>query len=264
MRSRLIVLALLVVVPAGVAQELLTPERIEHFLRTARVVRARGLDKGVTRPVRLTLSDGTLTHDAVFQAVDERRSVFQPARGRPEVNFVDSWRYNIAAYRLATVLGLGDMIPVTVEYRWNRKQGALSWWMDSLMDESVRLKKGVKPPDQTAWNQDMHRLRVFTELVHDTDRNLGNVLISPEWRVLMIDFTRAFRLWNEIRPDELLQCDRRLLAALERLTLDEVTRATEDYLTNPEAEAVLRRRDLIVAHFRRLIAERGEGQVLYP
>jgi hypothetical protein len=31
------------------------------------------MGKGVTSPWRLTLSDGTLTHDAAFQAVDGRK-----------------------------------------------------------------------------------------------------------------------------------------------------------------------------------------------
>jgi len=36
-------------------------------------------------------------------------------------------------------------------------------------------------------------MRVFSQLVYDTDRNLGNVLISEDWHLWMIDFTRAFR-----------------------------------------------------------------------
>ena len=60
---------------------------------------------------------------------------------------MDSWRYNVGAYRLAGLLGLADMMPVTIEYRYRSKPGSLAWWMDSLMDEGERLKKKVQPPD---------------------------------------------------------------------------------------------------------------------
>ena len=65
--------------------------------------------------------------------------------------------------------------------------------MDARWDEGQRLKQHAEPPDAEAWNQQMHRMRVFTALVADTDRNLGNVLISADWKLWMIDFTRAFR-----------------------------------------------------------------------
>ena len=240
-----------------------TREEIEKFMRTAKVVAQRDTSKGVTKPLRLTLSDGTTKHDAVFQSIDEKQTVFRPDRGPVEINFVDSWRYNVAAYRLAGLLGLGDMMPPTIEYRYRGKDGALAWWMDSLMDEGERLAKKVVPPDTLKWNRDMYRQRVFNELVHDVDRNIGNTLVSPEWRVIMLDFTRAFRLWEKIRSNELHQCDRALLAKLEALTEDALSAEAKTYLTTSEVKAVLKRRDLIVAHFRQLIAAKGEAAVLY-
>lgn len=240
-----------------------TREAIEVFMRSARVERARELSSGVTRPVRLTLSDGTRRHDAVFQAVDERKPLMQGPTGVAEVNFVDSWRYNVAAYRLAVLLGLADMMPVTIEYRYRGRTGALTWWVDALMDERERLKKGVRPPDIQAWNEDMLRQRVFMELVHDTDRNLGNVLISHEWRVIMIDFTRAFRLWPTIRANELPRIDRALFAKLQAISPADVATAVEDYLSPGEVNAVMARRDLIVAHYRQRLAQLGEVRVLY-
>ena len=52
-------------------------------------------------------------------------------------------------------------------------------------------------------------MTTFAELVRDVDRNKGNVLYTKDWRVIMIDFTRAFRLDRELRYPETLQtCDR--------------------------------------------------------
>lgn len=240
-----------------------TAQEIEAFMRAAKVVRSKELSTGITRPLRLTLTDGTTTHDAVFQAIDEKKTVFVPQHGPTEINFVDTWRYNVAAYRLSTAIGLDWMMPVTIEYQYRGRQGALAWFMESLTDERRRLKEKVRPPDVQAWNQDMYRMRVFSALVRDTDRNLGNVLVSPGWRVIMVDFTRAFRLHPVIDTREINQCERQLLARLEALTSGSLKEAVGDYLTGPEAEAVMKRRDLIVAHVRALIAQRGQDKVLY-
>ncbi|OFW43358.1 MAG: hypothetical protein A3J29_20285 [Acidobacteria bacterium RIFCSPLOWO2_12_FULL_67_14b] len=263
MRICLSVLTLVCAVTPLAADTPVTREQIEAFMRTAKVVGQRDTPSGVTRPQRLTLSDGTFKHDAVFQPIDERKHLFQPDHGKVEMNFVDSWKYNVAAARLAGLVGLADMMPVTIEYRHAGKTGALAWWRDSLMNEGERLKKKIAPPDPTAWNNDMFRQRVFMELVRDADRNLTNVLISPEWRVIMIDFTRAFRLAETIRPAELARGDRALLAKLEGLAIDDVTIATKGYLTAGEVNAVMKRRDLLVSHYRQLVQKLGEARVLY-
>lgn len=263
MRKCLSVLALVCVVTPVAGDTPVTREQIEAFMRTAKVVRQRDAPSGVTRPLRLTLSDGAFTHDAVFQPIDERKHFFQPDFGKAEMNFVDSWKYNVAAARLADLVGLAEMMPVTIEYRHRGKTGALAWWMDSLMNEGERLKKKIAPPDSTAWNNDMFRQRVFMELVRDVDRNLTNVLISPQWRVIMIDFTRAFRLAETIRPLELTRGDRALLAKLEALSIEAVATATREYLTSAEVNAVMKRRDLILAHYRQLVQKLGEARVLY-
>lgn len=246
----------------------LTRAEMRDFLLTAKIIRSRDTSKGVTSPKRLTLTNGTLTHDAAFQAVDERQTVANlKGGGRSaaiEMNFVDAYRYNLAAYGLAELLGLDHMMPVHVERRWNGKSGSLSWWVDTLMDEGERLKKKIEPPNATTWNHQMYRMRVFAALARDTDRNLGNVLITPDWKVMMIDFSRAFRLQTElVYGKDLGKIDRALLPRLEALTKDAVKKAVDDQLTGPEIEAVMKRRDIIVAHFKKLIADLGERAVLY-
>ena len=246
----------------------LSVEQIKTFLKQAKVIRTRGTDKGVTAPKRLTLSDGVITHDAVFQAIDERQTVATLGGGgrmsKTELNFVDSYKYNIAAYEVSRLLELDHMMPVYVERRWNGQLGSISWFVPTLMDESDRLKKKVQPPRPGDWNIQMYRMRVFSSLVRDTDRNLTNVLISPEWKVVMIDFSRAFRLQPELQHlKDLSKIDRRLLAKLETLTRESVKEATTDFLTGSEIDAMMRRRDLLVAHFKQLVATLGEDKVLY-
>jgi hypothetical protein len=246
----------------------LSAEQVKTFLKHAKITQVRTTNKGVTAPKRMTLSDGTTTHDAVFQAIDDRQNVAKLGGGgrmeKTELNFVDSYKYNIAAYELARLLQIDYMMPVYVERKWNGQTGSISWFVPTLMDESDRLKKKIQPPRPGEWNNQMYRMRVFSSLVRDTDRNLTNVLISPDWKVVMIDFTRAFRLQPELQHlKDLAKIDRSLLARLESLTKESVKQATADFLTNYEIEALMLRRDLLVGHFKKLVAELGEDKVLY-
>jgi hypothetical protein len=235
-----------------------------EFLRTAKVVRSRGLSSGVTSPFRLTLSDGVVTHDAAFQSVDERRSRADFGARGVEFNFADSHHFNLAAYEIAGMLGLDGMMPVTVHRSWNGRQGTVTWWIDDAFDERTRLKDKRSAPNTILWSHQMHRMRVFAALVGDSDRNLGNILITNDWKLWMIDFTRAFRLWRDLKyPADLSQVDRSLLARLRALDAEVVRAATAHCLTPFEAQAVMFRRDALVAHFEQLVREKGAGAVLY-
>jgi hypothetical protein len=241
-----------------------TKEQIKNFLLTAKVVKSQRSSIGITHPWRLTLTDGTVTHDASFQAVDEHEAMKQLSSGT-EVGFVDSYKYNIAAYRLAELLGLDDMLPVYVERKWQGNPGSISWWLPVKMDEGERRRKNLKAPDLDAWNNQMYRIRVFDQLVDDTDANLTNVLIGEDWKIWRIDFTRAFRSQKELKDPQanLVRCDRHLLEKLKTLDAKEVAEKTKHYLDKDDVKAVMARRDKIVEHFQKLVAEKGGSAVLY-
>jgi hypothetical protein len=246
------------------AEPTFTVDQMATFLLKAKVIKSKQTTKGVTQPFKLTLSDGTVTHDAGFQAIDEHEMVRTFADGTRELNFVDSYQYNIAAYELSKMIGLEDMMPVTVKRTWDGKAGSLSWWLPVMLDEEARLKTGVHPPDADAWNKQMLKMRVFTALVDDTDRNLTNVLISPEWKLYMIDFTRGFRLLKTIRrPDDIPKCEKGLFAKMQELTLVDLQTKLKGLVGKNELQAMLLRRDAIIAHFKKLIADKGEAEVLY-
>jgi len=241
----------------------LTKEQIKQFLLTAKVIDSRPASKGITHTWRLTLSDGTLTHDAHFQPIDEHKSEMKLATGT-ELNFVDSYKYNIAAYALAELIGMDDMLPVYVERKWKGESGSLSWWLAVQMDEQDRLKRKIQAPDPDAWNNQMYKIRVFDQLVSDSDPNLTNVLIGENWQIWRADFSRAFRLNKDVKaPKDLVRCDRQLLEKLKALDGNALTEKTKNYLTKDEVKAVMARRDKIVAQFQTMIAEKGENEVLY-
>jgi hypothetical protein len=260
----IVVMCLVVLSQAAAQEPNLTEQEIKQFLRQATVISSRHTSKGVTSPWRLTLSDGKLTHDAAFQSIDEHKMETKFPDGHMELNFVDSYHYNIAGYELAKLLGMSDIVPVYVERQWNGQIGSLSWWIPAKWDEAKRVEQHVSVPDNHAWNHQMYKVRVFDQLIYDTDANLTNVLITEDWKIWRIDFTRAFRLNHNLQSSQdLVQCDRQLLEKLRQLSYDEVLDKTKPHLKQAEVKAVMARRDKIVAYFEKLIAQKGEGAVLY-
>jgi hypothetical protein len=193
------------------------------------------------------LSDGTLTHDASIQTIDEHIQEFKSNRG-VEFNFRDSWKYNVAAYRLDRLLEIG-MTPPSIERSYQNKDGSFTWWVDDvIMDEGERLKTKTSAPDSARWNEQMWVVRLFDQLIYNVDRNLGNLVIDKNWTVWMIDHSRAFRLFDKMKtPGNVTKCERQLFERLKSLDMPMLKNAMGDYLTGPEMRGVLARRNEIVA-----------------
>ena len=273
---RAVVLAL-VLVCGGVApclaqnaavatQPVLTAQEMEDFLLRAPIVASKGRLKGVTGARRVTLSDGRLTHDAQVQDVDISKPFFDVGPKYSEINFKDTYRYNIAAYRLAVLLGL-DNVPMSVLRTVDRKPAAVTWWIDDVaMEETDRQKLKPIPvgpnPSRTAGY--IHILRVFDELIQNRDRNAGNFLWTKDWKMWMVDHTRAFRLGTDLMKPELLErCDRTLCERMRALTASALTEAMDGILTKQEIDPLLARRVAILKLFDGRIAQRSEAAVVY-
>ena len=240
----------------------LSDEEMEEFLLNAKVLRCRTTPVGITQPLRCTLSDGTLTHDAGFQKVDIKKAQFQTPQGT-ELNFRDYYGYNIAAYRLDRLLGL-NMSPVTVKRRMQGNTGALSWWVDDVqMMERERWQKKIQAPDPEKHNDQVYQVRVFNQLVYNNDPNLTNILITKDWTLWIIDYTRAFRRHKKLRnPKDLIRVDRRVYNGLCGLNEEVLKRELGEYLNKSETAGLLARRDLILKYFDEQIAKRGEAAII--
>jgi len=245
--------------PPGVS---LTCEEMETFLKKARVGRQREIPVGVTLPTRATLDDGRLQHDAAIQTADISATAYQTARGT-ELNFRDTWKFNVAGYELAKLLEL-NMVPPYVERTVGGVRGSVSWWVNDAIMERDRIEKKMLPPDVERWNREMHAVRMFHELIADMDFNPTNTLITRDWRVWMIDFSRAFRTTRSLQyPDEVSKTDRKLFARLRGLTRELLQQKLGRWLTRFEIDAVLARRDLLVRLVDSQIAAKGEAAILY-
>lgn len=236
----------------AVAAPALTDAEIEEFLLKAEVVKSKTISKGVTASLHATLSDGKITHDAHIQSIDETKREFQSARGT-EFNFRDSWTFNVAGYKIDRLLGL-NMVPVSVSRRWRSKPSAFTWWVDDvLMDEGDRLEKKMQPPNPTLWNEQMQLVRLFDQLIYNVDRNMGNLVITKDWRVWAIDHTRAFRTHEKPKaPENVTRCDRQVFERLKQLDKDTLKREVGSVLDEWQIRSLLARRDAIVERLEKL------------
>jgi hypothetical protein len=236
--------------------------RKEEFLRQAKVVERDRKLAGITGSSKLSLEEKGVMHDAHFQTVDIEKRVTQLDHRRV-ANFRDSYKYNIAAYRLDRLLGLG-MVPVSIERSILGDPGALTWWVDDVsMTEGERIERQLVPPDLASWNDQRVQARVFTQLIYNTDPNQGNFLVTKQWNLVMIDFTRAFRLHAELLDESVItRVDQRFYDGLARLDETSLREELGDFLTKAEIKGLLARAQRIRAIFDERIERYGRAAVI--
>jgi hypothetical protein len=220
----------------------------EDFLARARITSIADAGKGINATKKVMLDDGHRTHAAHIQTIDLYMPLFKGKDGSEEKEFKDSWKFNVAAYRLAVLLRLTYMVPVAVVRPLDGKPASFDWWVDDvLMDEKERVTKHISPPDTAAWNQQMDTIRIFDQLIYNMDRSQENLLITKDWKVWMIDHTRSFRKWPTLRnPAAITHCNPDLYRALKRLRRQDVAREISEFVTAEEIDALMARRDLIL------------------
>jgi hypothetical protein len=247
-----------------------TPQRIqgpevEEFLRTGKVLTIKDIGKGVTLPRKATMELNGMTGAGVFKIIDEKPLIgmTQLADGKIDSEFQDSWRTEVAAYELDKLVGLG-MVPATVERRYDNTVGSMQFWVTSMMTEEKRQADKISPTDAAAWNDQMHKLFVWDNLIYNVDRNHGNILITSDWKIVAIDHSRTFRPYAKLKdPKLMVRFSRSMLAKLDALTEPMLKARLDDYLTPFQIQGVLKRRDLIAAYAKRLAKEKGDAAVYY-
>jgi hypothetical protein len=228
----------------------------EQFLATAEIVDSEQMEQseGVTRPWRLQLRGDAAESKAVWKNVEGRKG-----------GFWECWKCDIAAYRMDKYLGL-DAVPPAVERDFKGEAGAIVLWADSWISGRQKQEQEIAVPGPKIghWNDMTALQRAFDNLIGNEDRHLGNVLITEDWRVILIDHTRAFRSTKKSMK-ELEYDDERPMKRLPRgfvekvKALDEATlrEVVGEYLTDDEVAAVLARRGLLLEAIER------QGTTLY-
>jgi hypothetical protein len=230
----------------------------------ARLRSIKNLGTGVTLPQRAELELNGVTHSAVFKTIDDRKGGVTQLQRSSEINFQDSWQLEVAGYALDRIIGL-RMVPATVERTLNGKVGSLQWWVQSAMSEAERRKQNATPPDLEAWNRTYQKMELFDQLIFNVDRHLNNVLVTQDFDLRLIDHSRSFRAWNELRsPERVTRFSRSLLDGMRKLEYADLRKRVGRYLVDDQIRGLLARRDAILALAAAQVAERGEAAVLYP
>jgi hypothetical protein len=233
------------------------------FLRTANVVSATRIGGGINNPRKLVLEKNGVTADAVFRDVNEEKSSPTFGGGRNALFFKDSYVFEPAAYELAMMLGLDNVPPATLR-KYDRTNGSIQLFIENVITERKELEEHLQPPDDQEWKKQVQMMNVFDALIYNVDRNRGNIIITPDWRLWMIDHSRAFRRNTDLQSQSPInQCERQLYAKLKALDEKEVRKRLKEYLTTFELDALFTRRKLLLERIDKLIAEKGENQVLY-
>ena len=229
-----------------------------EFMRSAEVVDERPIGIGINRSVKVTLErDGVRSH-AIFREVDVRRDVTS-IRGERYQFFADSYLFECAAYELATMLEF-HRVPPAVLRTIGARRGSLQIWVEDTLDEESDT---FQPPGNLEWVTQIWDMRFFDNLLYNIDRNAGNKLVTSDYRLWLIDHTRAFQFRFELLDDKMVRVPRESWERLLVLTDADLSSALADYLTPIEVGGILKRRDIIVSHIQALIAERGEDGVFY-
>lgn len=223
---------------------------MEDFLLTAEIVVDEPLGQGITRPRKLTLVKDGVEHHAIFKYIDEQGKgpTLNQQTHRIEADFSDSWRYEVATYRLDRTLGFG-LVPVTVERVIDRQRGSVQEWI-----EDAETFRDVVGSGDTTVKGDVQLLLVrltcmyvLDQLIANVDRNYDNILVDPdEDRFFLIDHSRSFRFRSSVDPPALpepVPLSERATTQLQALDREVIEEVVGDLLSKRQIKAVAARRN---------------------
>jgi hypothetical protein len=248
--------------PSGQPLPFQDHETMMDFMRTADVVSMKDIGEGVTKPQRVLLEKDGIQMHTIFRNVHIEKGKTELG-GRTFLDFRDDCIFEYAAYELSQILGFYNVPPV-VPRKIERDEGTLQVWIEHAMTEKKRRQDRIAPVDRMRFNKEWQMIDLFDNLVFNDDRNSGNVVFDNAWGVWMIDHTRAFRLFDDLKDvSRLTQCERTIWSKLQTVEDMAITDVLKPYLRPYEIESLLKRRQKLISHIQTLIDEKGEDAVLF-
>lgn len=223
----------------------------EEYLRTANVDKTEELSLGVTRPRRVFFPPGGLAESAAWKAI-------RPGHYK---GYWESYQSEVAAYELDKLLDL-QMVPPVVERRVGGATGAAVLWV-----KPVKMYKEVKPADirdPGRWAVQLDKMRLFDQLIGNSDRNAGNFLLDPEGNLILIDHSRAFPTNERMTMDKVPRIDTALWARIETFSDEALTKPLDSWLMGGQVKSLLKRRELLRKEIEKRKAAYGKAKVSQP
>jgi len=222
--------------------------RVEEALLKGKIVEQEALSDGITHPVRLTLRHGGVELRAVYKNVDEE------TRGATrstmiEEHFTDRYVYEVAAYRLDRLLGLG-FVPPTVLREVDGKRGSVQYWIEDAVSLGEMITAGRQPRNVERFRVNKISMNVLDALIYNIDRRPVHILIAPaDESFYLIDHTRSFRENKDLPPflvDWDGTLDPALAARLRDLKDGDFRAVLEGLVTEKQIKALLVRRERLL------------------
>jgi hypothetical protein len=222
---------------------------LEEFLRTAEVVDMVEIGDGITHPRRVTLRQGDRSCRAIFKTVDITSTEIHYTN-RLEQIFTDKYVYEVAAYRIDRLLGIG-LVPVTVLREIDGELGSLQHWIEDSMQMQDALDRNFQVGDTDLLLQRLMLMYVLDAVIYNIDRNYTNVLVRPDRNdFFLIDHSRAFRTCKKLparkehRPIPIPEPVAERLREVDREALEA---ELDGLLSNRQIKSLARRSELLVA-----------------
>ncbi len=239
-----------------------TESEIVDFLRKAEVVKKKEIPQGINKPLKVRLRRDDVEANAIFRIVNVRRARHSSG-GEVYLDFHDSYAYECAAFELSLLLGI-DNVPPCVPRKLFGNHGTIQLWVEDAMTEEKRRRTKAKAPSSIDWVRQQQEMRIFDGLIFNFDRNQGNMLIDREWKLWFIDHTRSFHQSDKVRKlERIIWCDRGVWEKLQALDREVLDQRIGDFVEAERIKYVLERRDVLVAHLGKRIADYGETAVIY-
>jgi len=249
--------------PDGAPLPFRSLSEVESFLSEARVVSSKAAPGGITGARKLLLEkDGVQAH-AIFRTVAKTALVQEMPHGRVQPYFRDHYVNEIAAYELSRLLGL-DTVPPTVARQIDSDRGSLQLWIEGAQTELRFRERALVPVERVRHGLQVDQMKVFDNLIHNIDRNLGNYLTDASGRVWYVDHTRSFlRLRTLPLADQVLHVGQAFWDRLRDVGDDRLVATLSPHLPDPEVRDVLERRRRVVALLETRLEETSPARVLF-
>jgi len=126
--------------PTAALSKLSTSE-VERFLREGKMGARRAISVGVNGTESAPMDDGKIQHRGHITTLDVRKDSFI-TDSVSEINFKDTWKFNMAAYKPAKLLDF-PLIPPSVERNDGGRPADVTWWIDDAIMEGERKQTNL-------------------------------------------------------------------------------------------------------------------------
>ncbi len=244
-----------------------SPEQIERFLRHATPISTKPVGQGKTGALKVLLELGGTRAHGIFHSIHEVEG--SPTRpvvlndGTKVMFFRDSYRSQVAVYELSKLMGMKN-VPPAVRRKIDGRTGSLALWIENGINLFDWRERGDGDPTDPYLYQQMHDVRIFDNLVDNTDRNSQNIFWTEGFDIWLIDHTRTLSQNRQLlRPDRVSRCSREMYEGLRRLDPDQVQARLEGLISGFEIKALLKRRDKVLELLEKRIAKVGRDEVIF-